>query len=90
VIDATGAIYVIGGYNTTKYPNVFFNDVWASTDGGVHRTRAGCPKGVLRGYYRGYLGYYRGYCGSTTGGTWGTLVYQGVKQAYSRGTRGLP
>ncbi len=31
VIDAAGAIYVIGGYNSTSY----FNDVLVSTDGGA-------------------------------------------------------
>jgi hypothetical protein len=30
VVDAAGAIYVIGGLGTTNY-----NDVWASTDGGA-------------------------------------------------------
>jgi hypothetical protein len=33
VIDAAGAIYVIGGYSGT-----FYRDVWASTDGGTDRT----------------------------------------------------
>ncbi len=31
VIDATGAIYVIGGYAD----GIGFHDVWASTDGGA-------------------------------------------------------
>ncbi len=31
VIDASGAIYVIGGYDGGTY----FNNVWASTDGGA-------------------------------------------------------
>ena len=31
VIDAAGAIYVIGGYNAPYY----FNDVWVTTDGGA-------------------------------------------------------
>jgi hypothetical protein len=31
VVDAAGAIYVIGGYNGTTY----FNDVFVSTDGGA-------------------------------------------------------
>jgi hypothetical protein len=36
VIDSAGAIYVIGGYNsTTGTYGTFFNDVWASTDGGA-------------------------------------------------------
>jgi hypothetical protein len=43
VIDAAGAIYVIGGdgpgsgYNAT---DTFYNDVWVSTDEGADRTRA--------------------------------------------------
>ncbi len=36
VIDAAGAIYVLGGYNSS-----YFNDVWVSTDGGADRSRAG-------------------------------------------------
>jgi hypothetical protein len=34
VIDAAGAIYVIGGVGSTRY-----NDVWVSADGGADRTR---------------------------------------------------
>jgi hypothetical protein len=34
VIDAAGAIYVLGGWNGT-----YFKDVWASTNGGEDRTR---------------------------------------------------
>ncbi len=53
VVDAAGAIYVIGGYDGTTY----FGDVWASTDGGADRTRAGGGRvdtqGVLKGYYTG-------------------------------------
>ena len=40
VIDAAGAIYVIGGYD-----GKYLADVWVSTDGGVDRARAGA-----RGY----------------------------------------
>ncbi len=47
MIDAAGAIYVIGGYGNDG--NVF-NDVWASADGGGHRTRAGCGRGGEGGY----------------------------------------
>ncbi len=36
VIDAAGAIYVIGGYDGDKF---VYNDVWVSTDGGADRTR---------------------------------------------------
>jgi hypothetical protein len=35
VIDAAGAIYVIGGRDGTTY----YKDVWVSADGGEHRTR---------------------------------------------------
>ena len=59
VIDAAGTIYVIGGDGG----DAIYQDVWASTDGGADRTRAGGgrgywlgPQGVLRGYYRGTTG----------------------------------
>jgi hypothetical protein len=45
VIDAAGAIYVIGGGNGTN----FFNDVLVSTDGGSHQTRG--ARGVLAAYF---------------------------------------
>ncbi len=50
MIDAAGAIYVIGGYSYSHY-----NDVWASTDKGVDRTRSvlGGTTEVPAGYYRG-------------------------------------
>jgi hypothetical protein len=51
VVDAAGAIYVIGGYNTGTY----YRDVWVSTDGGADRTRAGCL-GSTGWVGRGYLG----------------------------------
>ena len=52
VIDVSGAIYVIGGYDGTTY----FNDVYVSTDGGASPDLAGG-----RGYWgtqgaRGVLG----------------------------------
>ena len=47
VIDAAGAIYVLGGsYNT------YFQDVWASTDGGA---RAGLGRGGDRRVLEGVL-----------------------------------
>ena len=49
MIDAAGAIYVIGGYNGTG-DGTFYRDVWASTDGGA---RADCVW-WFGGYYRGY------------------------------------
>ncbi len=51
VIDAAGAIYVIGGYSGSKY----FSDVWLSTDGGAASTRAGTQR-VLKGRSRGVQG----------------------------------
>ncbi len=57
MVDAAGAIYVIGGY----YYTTILADVWASTDGGARpdlvkgRVLGGysrlqrCTKGVLRG-----------------------------------------
>ncbi len=53
VVDAAGAIYVIGGYGTTGYN---FNDVWVSTDGGA---RAGLGRGEVVGGYTGWV--LRGY-----------------------------
>ncbi len=61
MIDATGAIYVIGGYNGLfgAY-SIIFKDVWASTDGGA---RAGIGSGeywlgkYTGGYYRGTQGF---------------------------------
>jgi hypothetical protein len=47
VVDAAGAIYVIGGWNGTTY----FNDVWASTDGGAR------PDSVQGGWSGGTGGY---------------------------------
>ena len=53
VVDAAGAIYVIGGSNYGY--TVYFHDVWASTDGGARpdsvggRSR-GCTGLVLQGY----------------------------------------
>ncbi len=47
VVDAAGAIYVIGGAG-----NTYLNDVWASTDGGA---RAGPGRGGGRGLLEGVL-----------------------------------
>jgi hypothetical protein len=92
VIDAAGAIYVIGG---TGSGGTFFSDVWVSTDGGADRTCAGLSGGtawVVRGYLGGttdttgalrctvgVLGVHEGCLGVPEG----TL---GVLQMYSRGT----
>jgi hypothetical protein len=57
VIDAAGAIYVIGGSRA----GTLYQDVWASTDGGVRPDFVG---GVVGWYTRwvlgGTMGYYRG------------------------------
>jgi hypothetical protein len=39
VIDAAGAIYVIGGFSGTGANIVYYKDVYVSTDGGADRTR---------------------------------------------------
>ncbi len=60
VIDAFGAIYVIGGYGSTGY----LKDVWVSTDRGARPDSvkgdgpvvlAGVLKGLLWGYYVGTM-----------------------------------
>ncbi len=52
MIDAAGAIYVIGG-SVGTYPNfIYQKDVWVSTDGG--------PKRTGRGYSRGTQGVLEG------------------------------
>jgi hypothetical protein len=61
VIDAAGAIYVIGGYGETTY-----EDVWASTDGGarpdyVEGVVGGVLRVVLKGYWVGSQGGTQGY-----------------------------
>jgi hypothetical protein len=65
VVDAAGAIYVIGGIDviggTTGGP--YFADVWASTDGGARPDsveREG-GQGVLERVLWGTLGYLWGY-----------------------------
>ena len=69
VIDAAGAIYVIGGFNGRTH----YKDVWVSTDGGAYRTRGvldGCLRvleGLLRGYLWGTQRYSRGIEGVLSG-----------------------
>ena len=80
VVDAAGAIYVIGGYGGTL---TYYKDVWVSTDGGARAglsrrgTRGGTgwvlrdTTGVLEGCSRGTMGPqmvptgYWGYLGGT-------------------------
>ncbi len=55
VIDAAGAIYVIGGDGSSY---TFYEDVWASTDGGARPDYVGgMVGGTLGGYYKGTRGY---------------------------------
>ncbi len=82
VVDAAGAIYVIGGANG----DTFYQDVWVSADGGAQaglgRGRiGGCTKGVLR-EYSGYWEGTRGYQGGTTG------ILRGY-QGFTRGVLGI-
>jgi hypothetical protein len=83
VVDAAGAIYVIGG-GLGDLGTMIFQDVWASTDGGA---RAGLGRGgwsvvhwvvILGGYSRGHprgtegysrdeAGALKGYSGDTAG-----------------------
>jgi hypothetical protein len=53
VIDAAGAIYVIGGF--TDIAGTRIPDVWVSTDGGADWTRVGA-RGGLEEYCRGTKG----------------------------------
>jgi hypothetical protein len=64
VVDAAGAIYVIGG---GIQDGTYFNDVWASTDGGARPDSVGGGRGgALGGYYRGTQGT-QGYSGGFKG-----------------------
>jgi hypothetical protein len=76
VINATGAIYVIGGFGDTGN----FRRVWVSTDGGADRFR-----GVLDGYVRVHEGLLRGYS-KVLKGTLGVLKGY-CPRDYLRGTQ---
>ncbi len=103
VIDAAGAIYVIGGFS---YANTYFNDVWVSTDGGARpdsvkggggglRAHQGGTKGTI-GVLHGSRGTAWGNYGDTTGYYWGTMEiltgttngYYGVLRGYFGDTNG--
>ncbi len=93
VIDASGAIYVIGGDSGGSLSIRFsFNDVWLSTNGGARpdshnvllggtqgalKVRQGGAEGVLRGTH-GVLGVLMG-----TGGVLRCII--GSKLGYSTG-----
>jgi hypothetical protein len=91
VVDAAGAIYVIGGYDgSTRY-----RDVWASTDGGADWTKsgvAGVTGWVLQGYYEGTGGVMAGFWRDPQ---WSTKVFEDctkwmprVLEGYSRSSLG--
>ncbi len=62
VIDAAGAIYVIGGFKyVTSSFTYYFDDVWASTDGGARPDFVGDGRAVHQGGTRGYHGVLQGY-----------------------------
>ncbi len=63
MVDAAGAIYVIGGrYGDGGQGTTVFNDVWASTDGGARPDSFR----VVGWYSRGYAGVLHGYDRSTS------------------------
>ncbi len=80
VIDAAGAIYVIGGTDGTFSPDL--QDVWASTDGGA---RAGLGPGGDRGVLK--WGTQVGYSSRVRRGT---AEYEGVVMGFPRGYSGVP
>jgi hypothetical protein len=89
VVDAAGAIYVIGGQGYTHY-----QDVWASIDGGARPGSAKGWSGGTRRYSRGtrrvLRGYSRGYYGGTKSSSRcteeGKAWARGILGGYSGGT----
>jgi hypothetical protein len=68
VVDAAGAIYVIGGFGGGT---TFYQDVWASTDGGADWTKSGVVRvtgWVLQGYYKGTTRVQQGVSRCSKGG----------------------
>ena len=61
MVDAAGAIYVIGGEGSGE---AYFNDVYVSTDGGARPDSVGEGS---KGYYRGTTGVLRELYGCTWG-----------------------
>jgi hypothetical protein len=89
VIDAFGAIYVIGGQDGGTG---FTNDVWVSTDGGSRLDSAGWSGGPL-GILGGTTGVLQG-CHGVLRGSIGVLQryrsgYKGVLRQYIGGTQGV-
>ncbi len=72
MIDAAGAIYVIGGGGG----GTIFQDVWASTTGGAWPDSRGCLRRGTTGYYGVLWGYYK--AGVLVGYFTDTKVYHRV------------
>jgi hypothetical protein len=67
VIDAAGAIYVLGGhYSFAAITSTFLHDVWVSTDGGARPDSVRVLKGVILAY-SGYHGVLSGSISGTEG-----------------------
>jgi hypothetical protein len=81
VIDAAGAIYVIGGRDNR---GTYYNNVWQSTDGGA---RAGLRHGGGSGGTRGGTG--GGVIWEILGVLRGAQWYFRDTQEYSRGKAGV-
>jgi hypothetical protein len=91
VIDAAGAIYVIGGVAGSTY----YNDVYVSRDGGADRTRAGVLERALggsttRGCYRGsgHSSVLVGYTGALDAHQRVLIGYSGVLEGHEGLHRG--
>jgi hypothetical protein len=91
VVDAAGAIYVIGGQDS----GTWYHDVWVSTDGGARpdSDKGGGRRGTrggTRGGTQGVLrtkGLYRGILRSTRGGYYRVLRgTTGVLEGYYKGS----
>ncbi len=73
MIDAAGAIYVIGGTTYDGNTFTFYHDVWKSTDGGVHWTCTGRSGGTGLVGSTGVLGCTRWLSKGTRNDTQGVI-----------------
>jgi hypothetical protein len=80
VVDAAGAIYVIGGMGGTYPDDIFYQDVWVSTNGGARPDSVG-------GVFGGYCWVLRG-DSVVPWGTTGVLGVLGGTQGIIRSTTG--
>jgi hypothetical protein len=94
VIDAAGAIYVIGGTMDLSRDDTYLNDVWVSTDGGARPDSVGGEgSGGAGRVLRGTRGYH-----NVLSATWATQKVlegyvqgtTGLLEGYYKGTRGVP